>query len=152
MKKNTLSCFMVPLLLIAASIFLFINYVKTVNGGVRIPSEMGYYFFLIVVVVSSILFAIMQQAPFSRKTTLKYGLQINLILVVCVCVDMVLHILARELTHSPNTSPFLPGGIQFNMPLIQSAWKIYGARFITVLLLGNLILLGIMKLRQLRSR
>ena len=152
MRKSTLSCFVVPLLPIGMSVFLFINYVNTVNGGIRIPSEMGYYLFLIMVVLSSLLFAIMQQCPSSKETALKYIFQVNLFLLVAICLDMILHIMARDLTRSPNTSNGLADGIHLNLPLIQSAWRIYGARLITVLIIGNVTFWGITKIIQMRLK
>lgn len=152
MRKSTLSCIVVPLLPIGMSVFLFTNYVNTVNGGIRIQSEMGYYLFLIMVVVSSFIFAMMQKSPSSRKLALNNVLLVNVFLLVCVFLDMFFHILARELTHLSNSSPEMSGGFQQYMPLVQSAWRIYGVRFITVLILGNFTFWGITKLKQLRSR
>jgi hypothetical protein len=151
MKKKNLNAIVAFILPIALSFFLCFNYINTVNSGVRISSEVGYYIFLILIVIASILFSILQQGLYSRRSVLKNALQISFILLLCVSLDMFLHIVAREFTHSQNTSSILSGGFQINITLIKSAWRIFGVRFLSILLIGNLLFWGITWLRHNQS-
>jgi hypothetical protein len=152
MRRQQFRELIVSILPIAVSIFLLINYLDTVNGGFRIPSETGYYVLLVMVAISCTVLSFLKPLALIDKSKMKTTLQICLMLLIWIGLDMVLHVLTRTLTSNQNAISDVSGGIRMNMPLIQSALKIYGVRFISVLLIGNIFFWGGTKIRLLRLR
>lgn len=139
MKKNGFANIIALLLPVSISLLLFINYINPTEGQNRIQSESGYYIFLAAVAVSSLIYSIFQAGAFSGKHFFKQVLKISIIMVVIVSLDMALHVLARSLIYSQGASALVSGGTPTYLSLLQSAWKIYGVRFVIVILMGNII-------------
>jgi hypothetical protein len=147
MKKKNFGLIIAFLLPLMMSTFLFFNYISIKDGQERISSETGYYLFLGTVVIASILFSISQHLPISKGSIIISAFKISLLLLVCVGLDMFLHMLARGLTHPQNIDPVLSAGIPISLSLLKSTWQIYGVRFISVLVIGNLLFFGITRRR-----
>jgi hypothetical protein len=148
MKKNRFAILIALMLPVSISLLLFINYINSTNGHNRIQSESGYYLFLAAVVIASLIFSILQEGVISRKHFFKQALKMSIIMIVIVSLDLALHVLARGLIYSPDASAITNAGFTHYLTLLQSAWKIYGVRFILVVLIGNIIYFCVSSVKQ----